>query len=101
MLQGTPTMLIPFVVIIETVSNQIRPRTLAVRLTANITAGHLLLTLLGNNGPSIGHTSLSALITAHILLLILEATVAVIQSYVFAIYIYIYKLEGKNKENLE
>jgi F0F1-type ATP synthase membrane subunit a len=31
--------------------NLIRPGTLAVRLTANIIAGHLLLTLLGNNGP--------------------------------------------------
>jgi F-type H+-transporting ATPase subunit a len=78
-------MLIPFIVIIETISNLIRPGTQAVRLTANLIAGHLLLTLLGNNGPSIGHTLLSVLITAQILLLILEAAVAVIQSYVFAI----------------
>jgi len=78
-------MLIPFIVIIETIRNLIRPGTLAVRLTANIIAGHLLLTLLGNNGPSIRHTLLIALITAQILLLILEAAVAVIQSYVFAI----------------
>jgi len=35
-------------VIIETIKNLIRPGTLAVRLTANIIAGHLLLTLLGN-----------------------------------------------------
>jgi len=34
--QGTSTMLIPFIVIIETISNLIRPGTLAVRLTANI-----------------------------------------------------------------
>jgi F-type H+-transporting ATPase subunit a len=72
-------------VIIETISNLIRPGTLALRLTANIIAGHLLLNLLGNNGPSISHTLLTALIIAQILLLILEAAVAVIQSYVFAI----------------
>jgi len=78
-------MLIPFMVIIETISNLIRPGTLAVRLIANIIAGHLILTLLGNNGPSIRHTLLTVLITAQILLLILEAAVAVIQSYVFAI----------------
>jgi len=60
------------------------PGTLAIRLTANIIAGHLLLTLLGNNGPSIRHIT-NLLITAQILLLILEAAVAVIQSYVFAI----------------
>jgi hypothetical protein len=34
----------PFIVIIETISNLIRPGTLAVRLTANMIAGHLLLT---------------------------------------------------------
>ena len=69
-------------VIIETIRNLIRPGTLAVRLTANIIAGHLLLTLLRNNGPSVSHTLLTVLITAQILLLILEGAVAVIQSYV-------------------
>ena len=91
--QGTPTMLIPFMVIIETIRNLIRPGTLAVRLTANIIAGHLLLTLLGNNGPSISHTLLTVLITAQILLLILEGAVAVIQSYVFAILRTLYSRE--------
>ena len=55
------------------------------RLTANIIAGHLSLTVLGNNGPSTRHTLLTALITAQILLLILEAVVEIIQSNVFAI----------------
>jgi F-type H+-transporting ATPase subunit a len=91
--QGTPTLLIPFIVIIETIRNLIRPGTLAVRLTANIIAGHLLLTLLGNNGPSIRHTLLTILITAQILLLILEAAVAIIQSYVFAILRTLYSRE--------
>jgi len=80
-------------VIIETIRNLIRPGTLAVRLTANITAGHLLLTLLGNNGPSISHTLLTVLITAQILLLILEAAVAVIQSHVFAMLRTLYSRE--------
>nr|AQP26347.1 ATP synthase F0 subunit 6 [Microtermes sp. C TB-2017] len=91
--QGTPTMLMPFMVIIETISNLIRPGTLAVRLTANMIAGHLLLTLLGNNGPSMNHTMLTVLITAQILLLILEAAVAIIQSYVFAILSTLYSSE--------
>nr|YP_009351122.1 ATP synthase F0 subunit 6 [Cavitermes tuberosus]AQP28622.1 ATP synthase F0 subunit 6 [Cavitermes tuberosus] len=91
--QGTPTMLMPFMVIIETISNLIRPGTLAVRLTANMIAGHLLLTLLGNNGPSMSHTLLTVLITAQILLLILEAAVAIIQSYVFAILSTLYSSE--------
>nr|YP_009351616.1 ATP synthase F0 subunit 6 [Acholotermes chirotus]AQP30157.1 ATP synthase F0 subunit 6 [Acholotermes chirotus]QXT43950.1 ATP synthase F0 subunit 6 [Acholotermes chirotus] len=91
--QGTPTALMPFMVIIETISNLIRPGTLAVRLTANMIAGHLLLTLLGNNGPALSHTLLTVLIMAQILLLILEAAVAVIQSYVFAILSTLYSSE--------
>nr|QXT44301.1 ATP synthase F0 subunit 6 [Anenteotermes polyscolus] len=91
--QGTPSMLMPFMVIIETISNLIRPGTLAVRLTANMIAGHLLLTLLGNNGPAMSHTMLTVLIIAQILLLILEGAVAVIQSYVFAILSTLYSSE--------
>ena len=49
--QGTPGVLIPFMVCIETIRNIIRPGTLAVRLSANIIAGHLLITLMGNTGP--------------------------------------------------
>lgn len=83
--QGTPGPLIPFIVLIETIRNVIRPGTLAVRLAANIIAGHLLLTLLGRTGPSLSITLVSLLLIAQILLLTLEAAVAVIQSYVFAV----------------
>nr|URX54257.1 ATP synthase F0 subunit 6 [Neotermes sp. 7 AB-2022a]URX54270.1 ATP synthase F0 subunit 6 [Neotermes sp. 7 AB-2022a]URX54283.1 ATP synthase F0 subunit 6 [Neotermes sp. 7 AB-2022a] len=91
--QGTPSVLMPFMVCIETVSNVIRPGTLAVRLTANMIAGHLLLTLLGNNGPTISSSLLWLLITAQILLMILESAVAVIQSYVFAVLSTLYSSE--------
>nr|YP_009498516.1 ATP synthase F0 subunit 6 [Parasesarma pictum]AWK60829.1 ATP synthase F0 subunit 6 [Parasesarma pictum] len=83
--QGTPFALMPFMVLIETISNVIRPGTLAIRLAANMIAGHLLLTLLGGVGPSLSLSMLSILITAQILLLILESAVAIIQSYVFAV----------------
>ena len=83
--QGTPAALIPFIVLIETIRNVIRPGTLAVRLAANIIAGHLLLTLLGNTGPSLSTSILVLLVIAQILLLILESAVAIIQSYVFAV----------------
>lgn len=83
--QGTPAVLIPFIVLIETIRNVIRPGTLAVRLAANIIAGHLLLTLSGNTGPSLNYYLLSILIFSQILLLLLESAVAVIQSYVFAV----------------
>nr|YP_007317317.1 ATP synthase F0 subunit 6 [Homarus gammarus]AGA56081.1 ATP synthase F0 subunit 6 [Homarus gammarus] len=82
--QGTPGLLMPFMVLVETLSNIIRPGTLAVRLAANMIAGHLLLTLLGNMGPSLSLTLVSFLMLAQILLLMLESAVAMIQSYVFA-----------------
>nr|URX52745.1 ATP synthase F0 subunit 6 [Neotermes insularis] len=91
--QGTPSVLMPFMVCIETISNMIRPGTLAVRLAANMIAGHLLLTLLGNNGPTITSSLLWLLITAQILLMILESAVAVIQSYVFAVLSTLYSSE--------
>nr|YP_009544242.1 ATP synthase F0 subunit 6 [Roisinitermes ebogoensis]AYO45650.1 ATP synthase F0 subunit 6 [Roisinitermes ebogoensis]URX52855.1 ATP synthase F0 subunit 6 [Roisinitermes ebogoensis] len=91
--QGTPAALMPFMVCIETVSNLIRPGTLAVRLTANMIAGHLLLTLLGNNGPTLTQSLLWILLLAQILLLILESAVAVIQSYVFAVLTTLYSSE--------
>nr|YP_009306219.1 ATP synthase F0 subunit 6 [Penaeus indicus]AOP19022.1 ATP synthase F0 subunit 6 [Penaeus indicus]WOR85579.1 ATP synthase F0 subunit 6 [Penaeus indicus]WOR85592.1 ATP synthase F0 subunit 6 [Penaeus indicus]WOR85605.1 ATP synthase F0 subunit 6 [Penaeus indicus]WOR85631.1 ATP synthase F0 subunit 6 [Penaeus indicus] len=91
--QGTPGALMPFMVLIETISNVIRPGTLAVRLAANMIAGHLLLTLLGSTGPSLSTALVSMLIIGQILLLILEAAVAVIQSYVFAVLSTLYASE--------
>jgi F-type H+-transporting ATPase subunit a len=64
-----------------------------VRLAANIIAGHLLLTLLGNTGPGITYTLVSLLIIGQIALLILESAVAVIQSYVFAVLRTLYSRE--------
>lgn len=91
--QGTPGVLIPFIVCIETISNIIRPGTLAVRLTANIIAGHLLITLLGNTGPSISYYLILILIITQILLLTLESAVSIIQSYVFSVLSTLYSRE--------
>nr|AXS65524.1 ATP synthase F0 subunit 6 [Laemophloeidae sp. KM-2017] len=91
--QGTPPILMPFMVCIETISNIIRPGTLAVRLSANMIAGHLLMTLLGNTGPSLPSMLISLLIIVQILLLVLESAVAIIQSYVFAVLSTLYSSE--------
>nr|QDH82214.1 ATP synthase F0 subunit 6 [Parapolybia varia] len=80
---GTPPPLMMFMVIIESISNIIRPLTLAVRLTANMIAGHLLLCLLGSTGPSLIETTVMMLIIVQIALYILEMAVSIIQSYVF------------------
>nr|QNP09887.1 ATP synthase F0 subunit 6 [Ochthebius sp. IBE<ESP> AN77] len=91
--QGTPGILMPFMVCIETISNIIRPGTLAVRLAANMIAGHLLMTLLGNTGPSLSLMMINILIIIQLLLLLLESAVAIIQSYVFTILSTLYSSE--------
>nr|YP_009971751.1 ATP synthase F0 subunit 6 [Cucujus mniszechi]QNG56461.1 ATP synthase F0 subunit 6 [Cucujus mniszechi] len=91
--QGTPPILMPFMVCIETISNFIRPGTLAIRLSANMIAGHLLITLLGNTGPSLSLMLINFLIIAQLLLLILESAVAIIQSYVFTVLSTLYSSE--------
>nr|AKF02247.1 ATP synthase F0 subunit 6 [Oxya hyla intricata] len=91
--QGTPPALMSFMVLIETISNVIRPGTLAVRLAANMIAGHLLLTLLGNTGPSMAMNMIYLLIIGQMLLLILESAVAMIQAYVFSILSTLYSSE--------
>lgn len=90
---GTPGILMPFMVLIETISNVIRPGTLAVRLAANMIAGHLLLVLLGNQGPNLASALLRVLLVVQIALLTLESAVAVIQSYVFAVLATLYSSE--------
>nr|YP_009532927.1 ATP synthase F0 subunit 6 [Eumantispa harmandi]AMW67934.1 ATP synthase F0 subunit 6 [Eumantispa harmandi]AYG51262.1 ATP synthase F0 subunit 6 [Eumantispa harmandi] len=91
--QGTPSILMPFMVCIETISNFIRPGTLAVRLAANMIAGHLLLTLLGGTGPSLNMLMINILLITQIALLTLESAVAIIQSYVFAVLSTLYSSE--------
>lgn len=91
--QRTPNLLIPFIVLIESIRNIIRPLTLAVRLIANIVAGHLLITLLGNQTAVASNFILFSLILTQMLLLTLESAVAFIQSYVFAVLSTLYSRE--------
>nr|YP_010872840.1 ATP synthase F0 subunit 6 [Pheidole fervens]WGV34039.1 ATP synthase F0 subunit 6 [Pheidole fervens] len=84
--QGTPALLMPFMVIIESISLIIRPITLSIRLTANMIAGHLLLSLMGSSGPMISSIfMMNILLISQILLFILEISVSLIQAYVFSI----------------
>lgn len=90
---GTPGALMPVIVVIERVRIIIRPGTLAVRLAANIVAGHLLLTLLGGQGPNLGGLVLLCLMLGLVGLLMLECGVACIQAYVFTILSSLYLAE--------
>nr|BCA97657.1 ATPase 6 [Lagopus muta japonica] len=95
--EGTPTPLIPALIMIESTSLLIRPLALGVRLTANLTAGHLLIQLISTATitllpmmPSI--SALTALIL--FLLTILEVAVAMIQAYVFVLLLSLYLQEN-------
>nr|ATN41192.1 ATP synthase F0 subunit 6 [Cecidomyiidae sp. 3 LC-2017] len=88
--QGTPTFLIMFMVLIESISNLMRPITLTIRLTANMIAGHLLLNLLSSLSYIINFMSQMFLFGLIIILLSLESAVSIIQSYVFAILTVLY-----------
>nr|YP_008854396.1 ATP synthase F0 subunit 6 [Thymallus grubii]YP_009153993.1 ATP synthase F0 subunit 6 [Thymallus pallasii]YP_009154006.1 ATP synthase F0 subunit 6 [Thymallus tugarinae]YP_009154032.1 ATP synthase F0 subunit 6 [Thymallus burejensis]YP_009154045.1 ATP synthase F0 subunit 6 [Thymallus brevirostris]YP_009353599.1 ATP synthase F0 subunit 6 [Thymallus baicalolenensis]YP_010128663.1 ATP synthase F0 subunit 6 [Thymallus ligericus]YP_010128689.1 ATP synthase F0 subunit 6 [Thymallus arcticus]YP_010 len=95
--EGTPVPLIPVLIIIETISLFIRPLALGVRLTANLTAGHLLIQLIATAAfvllplmPTV------AILTALVLFLLtlLEIAVAMIQAYVFVLLLSLYLQEN-------
>nr|YP_009164657.1 ATP synthase F0 subunit 6 [Eclectus roratus]AJG35628.1 ATP synthase F0 subunit 6 [Eclectus roratus] len=95
--EGTPTPLIPALIMIETISLLIRPLALGVRLTANLTAGHLLIQLISTATITLLPIMPTvSLLTAIILLLltILEVAVAMIQAYVFVLLLSLYLQEN-------
>nr|BCO16586.1 ATPase subunit 6 [Crossobamon orientalis] len=94
---GTPPPLIPILIIIETISLFIRPVALGVRLTANLTAGHLLMTLISAAATMLAPMSYAlsmTTITLLILLTALEIAVAIIQAYVFTLLLSLYLQEN-------
>nr|WNH23134.1 ATP synthase F0 subunit 6 [Strongylura notata] len=95
--EGTPTLLIPVLIIIETISLFIRPLALGVRLTANLTAGHLLIQLIATAAfvlSSLAPTLAMLTIILLFLLTLLEIAVAMIQAYVFVLLLSLYLQEN-------
>nr|QDX17805.1 ATP synthase F0 subunit 6 [Bothriechis aurifer]QDX17806.1 ATP synthase F0 subunit 6 [Bothriechis aurifer] len=95
--ESSPTPLIPLMVLIETVSLLMRPIALGVRLTANITAGHLLMTMVSSATINLlyTYTTISSLtLTLLLLLTLLEMAVACIQAYVFVLLVILYLQEN-------
>nr|YP_009922628.1 ATP synthase F0 subunit 6 [Pagodroma nivea]QNA49796.1 ATP synthase F0 subunit 6 [Pagodroma nivea] len=95
--EGTPTPLIPALILIETTSLLIRPLALGVRLTANLTAGHLLIQLISTATTALLPIMPTvSILTALVLFLltILEVAVAMIQAYVFVLLLSLYLQEN-------
>lgn len=91
---GAPDWLNPFLVLIETVRVLVRPLTLSFRLAANITAGHVVLRLLGVYCAA----ALLSSIKTSLLLIILrrgyilfEFAICLIQAYIFCLLLSLYR----------
>lgn len=82
---GSPLYLAPLLVIIEVISLIIRPITLSVRLAANISAGHLIIALIGSY--LIQYNSLLFVVAGYF---IFEFGICIIQAYVFVLLLALY-----------
>jgi F-type H+-transporting ATPase subunit a len=79
---GAPLVLGWFLSLVEVVSICLRPITLSVRLAANMSAGHVVLGLVGGSAALCGFSTLG-LVVAGFLYLLFEVGVCFIQAFVF------------------
>ena len=86
---GIPLVLGPFMVVVETVSYLSRGVSLGVRLAANITAGHLLYSILTGFAYEMGMVGVVPLVILG-MVMVLEVGVALIQAYVYGLLVSIY-----------
>lgn len=90
---GAPDWLNPALVLIESVSITVRPVTLSFRLAANISAGHIVLTLIGVYAAAYIFLSIYIiiiLIIIQILYILFEVGICIIQSYIFSLLVSLY-----------
>nr|CCI69346.1 ATP synthase F0 subunit 6 [Metacrangonyx goulmimensis] len=88
--ESTSSFLMPFMVLVESISNIIRPLTLSIRLCANMIAGHLLITIVSSSLVKSGVSVFYLLVLGETSLMILEIAVSFIQAYVFSMLITLY-----------
>jgi len=91
--EGRSFLLIPLIVLIESLRRIIRPFTLSIRLGANIIAGHLLMVLVNDFCKSLPLDKLLFCGAGSLALSLLERVVIIIQAYVFIILISLYYSE--------
>ena len=94
--KGVPVVLLPLIIIIEIISYLSRPVSLAVRLFANMMAGHTMLKVFGGFVISLGLLGGWLPLGFSVALTGLERLVAVLQAYVFAILTCIYLNDALN-----
>nr|AVW86196.1 ATP synthase F0 subunit 6 [Iphione sp. YZ-2018] len=90
---GAPQWLAPPLIIIETISTLVRFFTLSVRLMANMSAGHILLGLMGIYATSALFSSMTStvtLLTIQSFYTIFEVAICFIQAYIFCLLLSLY-----------
>uniref|UniRef100_UPI0030FF197B ATP synthase F0 subunit 6 n=1 Tax=Struwela camposi TaxID=2859449 RepID=UPI0030FF197B len=90
---GAPDWLNPFLVIVESLSILVRPITLSFRLAANMSAGHIVLALIGIYGSAAifsSSYSMISLISIQTFYILFEIAICLIQAYIFCLLITLY-----------
>nr|YP_010274796.1 ATP synthase F0 subunit 6 [Craseoschema thyasiricola]UJV31471.1 ATP synthase F0 subunit 6 [Craseoschema thyasiricola] len=85
---GAPGWLNPFLILIEFISYIVRPLTLAIRITANISTGHVVLSMMGSYNASFLFSSMllaSLVIMIQTGYIMFEMAIALIQAYIFSL----------------
>nr|YP_009773432.1 ATP synthase F0 subunit 6 [Acanthochitona avicula]QIZ12674.1 ATP synthase F0 subunit 6 [Acanthochitona avicula] len=97
---GAPAVLNPFLVLVESVSIMVRPITLSVRLSANMSAGHIILGLLGSYLSSgiftYSWSILLILVFIQVFYFVFEVGISLIQAYIFSLLISLYSEDHPN-----
>lgn len=91
---GAPDWLNPFLVLIESSRILVRPLTLSFRLAANITAGHIVLSLLGIYIAAAlfsSYTSSVILMATSSFYILFEVAICIIQAYIFCLLVSLYR----------
>lgn len=88
--EGVPLMVAPILVPVEIIAYFFRPVTLAVRLFANMMAGHIVLKLFGGFAAAIGVVGFIAPFGFLLFITAFEIFVALLQAYIFTVLTCIY-----------
>jgi F-type H+-transporting ATPase subunit a len=97
--KGTPILLLPLLTVLEIISFFARPCTLAVRLAANMVAGHVLMKVFASFAVMLaGWFVATSIVPAAVLIAItgLEVFVAILQAYIFTILTCVYLNDAIN-----
>nr|YP_009519725.1 ATP synthase F0 subunit 6 [Colpocephalum griffoneae]AYC65899.1 ATP synthase F0 subunit 6 [Colpocephalum griffoneae] len=87
---GCPLILVPFMVLVETISMIIRPVTLSLRLMSNMMAGHMIISLISGAVFSMLWLVKPMFLFLNIFFFMFELGVAMIQTYVFTMLMMLY-----------